>query len=82
MTEKRCRDCGVCHYKHPDANKSGGMGRILAWRAGRCPACCSKRREYRAWAAAHVVAARLDPADNYLSPARTPEQATLEEVFG
>lgn len=78
---KRCTRCGVCHHSNPDANKNGGMGRILPWRAGRCPACVDRRREQRRKAARRYAASVLDPNDAYCEP--TPQgQATLEEVFG
>ena len=82
MTEQRCRRCSVPHADHPDANQSGGMGRFLPWRNGRCPACLDRRREWRRWGAIHVAAARLDPNDDYLAPDAGPTQATLEEVLG
>lgn len=79
--DKRCRDCGICHHEHPDANKSGGMGRILPWREGRCPACADRRRERSRKAARRYVFSVLDPDDSYCEP--TPQgQATLEEVLG
>lgn len=81
MVDQHCRDCGVCHYEHPDANKTGGMGRILPWREGRCPACVDRRRELRRTATRRYVSSVVDPDDDYCEPAPVSQQ-TLEEVLG
>lgn len=79
--DRRCRRCGVPHADHPESNKSGGVGGLLAWADDLCPICLDRRRELRHRAAVRYVAALLDPSNDYVSAAG-PEQTTLPEVIG
>lgn len=83
MTDLVCRRCDIPHADHPDAGKSGGVGRLLPWDGDLCPVCQARRRERTGSAARLSVATRLDPADDYLQRSPTgPEQRTLTEVLG
>jgi len=77
MTKKRCRRCGVPHADHPDANKTGGVGGLLAWEDDLCPICLDRRRELATRAAWRYLVELL--AGNITTPTE-PEQTTFGEV--
>lgn len=80
VSDQCCRRCGVPHAEHPDASADGGMGRVLPWRDGRCPACLDRRSELAARGARRYADAVL-AGDDYVVPSE-PGQATLGEVLG
>jgi len=77
VTEKRCRRCDVPHHEHPDANKSGGVGQLIAWEDDLCPICMDKRRELAGRAVWRYLAEYL--AGEIAKPSAA-EQTTLGEV--